>query len=114
MAERVGSDIYRYDDLEYLENITMDGLYDFAFNFERKAQIKKAKKFKKFVPTHKINLPKLLEAFGDYVPDNRTYKHICMFLSMTDVDPVQAGKLCNKAWNPRNTAETKRFIEKYR
>jgi len=65
---------------------------------------------------YKFRLKKFLEATRGWTPDLKDYNHLCMFMANSDVDPIEAGQLCNSAWNPPGGRlnETRKFIQKYR
>ena len=109
-----------YDDLEWLENVTLTSLYDWVFDHAREA-VQKPKTLNpaktavkiKGRRVFQINLPAFLSALGA-PPDNDEYQSVCMFLANCDIDSRLACELCNAKWKPGNPRETQQFIERYR
>ena len=60
-----------------------------------------------------FSLEKFLEATAGWVPKEKEYLQICMFLRKIKYDdPEKANTLCNKAWNYSDD-ETSQLIDKY-
>ena len=104
-----------------------DDIYGFVFEGPdhgwappKKIPPKKKKKVAStagFVKKEKVleitfDLKEFLRVTKGWVPDDESYKQICMFMETQGLDPQKCNQLCNKAWG-YDDQETKRLMDNY-